>query len=154
MYLTQAEDAGQQEPVASGPAIPPMLSFRPFPQTFYLKNLARITARACCLKVSPHTHIVSDKMRQWFLGYVQFYDLSVFRVGNDQLRFNVYDTTRGIAYADSGRYDLVAALAFPDADPTHLETCLAFFYWAFSVCNMSKDFVDDRDTYRTFAPDR
>ena len=33
----------------------------------------------------------------------------------------------------SHRFDSYAGMSFPDADVTHLETCIAFFLWAFSV---------------------
>lgn len=33
----------------------------------------------------------------------------------------------------SHSFDLYAGLSFPDADVTHLDTCIAFFLWAFSV---------------------
>lgn len=45
----------------------------------------------------------------------------------------MYDNVRGSEYVNRGRFDTFAALSFPDADPSHLETCLAFFYWAFAV---------------------
>lgn len=33
----------------------------------------------------------------------------------------------------SHRFDSYAGMSFPDADVSHLETCIAFFLWAFSV---------------------
>lgn len=48
-------------------------------------------------------------------------------------RFQVYDDHKTEKYLASGRFDLFAALSFPDADLTHLETCLAFLLWAFTV---------------------
>ncbi|KAJ3561482.1 hypothetical protein NP233_g10167 [Leucocoprinus birnbaumii] len=53
--------------------------------------------------------------------------------------FNVYDSSKAQAYIDRGRFDLYAALSFSDADPQHLETCLAFFYWAFSTDDLSDE---------------
>ncbi|KAF9476267.1 terpenoid synthase [Pholiota conissans] len=98
-----------------------MLSFRPFPETFYLTNLASISERACALKVNPHVQHVAEGMRQWFIS------------------FKVYDEVRSKAYIERGRFDIFAALSFPDADPQHLETCLAFFYWAFATDDLSDE---------------
>ncbi|KJA21771.1 hypothetical protein HYPSUDRAFT_202683 [Hypholoma sublateritium FD-334 SS-4] len=98
-----------------------MYAFRPFPETFSLQNLADISARACALKVNPHSQLVAEKMRQWFLG------------------FEVYDNVRSSEYVNRGRFDTFAALSFPDADPSHLETCLAFFYWAFATDDLSDE---------------
>ena len=47
--------------------------------------------------------------------------------------FKVYNPTRALEFMDRGRFDLMAALTYPDADLEHLETCLIFYYWAFSV---------------------
>ena len=33
----------------------------------------------------------------------------------------------------SHRFDSYAGMSFSDADVAHLETCIAFFLWAFSV---------------------
>ncbi|KAF9476263.1 terpenoid synthase [Pholiota conissans] len=98
-----------------------MLSFRPFPETFYLTNLASISERACALKVNPHIQHVAESMHQWFIS------------------FKVYDDVRSKAYIERGRFDIFAALSFPDADPQHLETCLAFFYWAFATDDLSDE---------------
>nr|UPX76564.1 putative 1,11 carbon cyclization sesquiterpene synthase 104 [Hypholoma fasciculare] len=98
-----------------------MYAFRPFPETFCLQNLANISAQACALKVNPHSQLVAEKMRQWFLG------------------FEVYDSVRGSEYVNRGRFDTFVALSFPDADPSHLETCLAFFYWAFATDDLSDE---------------
>lgn len=38
----------------------------------------------------------------------------------------------------SHAFDLYAGLSFPDADVEHLETCIAFFLWAFSVRHLNK----------------
>ncbi|KDR76843.1 hypothetical protein GALMADRAFT_25350, partial [Galerina marginata CBS 339.88] len=91
------------------------------PSTFHLKNLAEITSRAFPLKVSPHGDLVHETMRRWFMS------------------FNVYDPSKALAYIDRGRFDIFAAFSFPDADVQHLETCLAFFYWAFSTDDLSDE---------------
>lgn len=48
-------------------------------------------------------------------------------------RFHLYDETRAENFLTLGKFDVFAALSFPDADISHLETCLAFLLWAFSV---------------------
>ncbi|PPQ97140.1 hypothetical protein CVT26_000623 [Gymnopilus dilepis] len=98
-----------------------MFTFRPFPPSFRLKNLAEITSRAFPLKVNPNGSQVHETMRDWFM------------------KFNVYDAARTLAYIDRGRFDVFAALSFPDADIHHLETCLAFFYWAFATDDLSDE---------------
>lgn len=114
-----------------------MLSFRPFPETFNLSNLATITSRACSLKVNPHIQLVAETMRQWFLGYASYLQCTLcLYISTDfanKIRFEVYNSFRDKEYVERGRFDTFAALSFPDTDPQHLETCLAFFYWAFSV---------------------
>ncbi|KAF8970534.1 isoprenoid synthase domain-containing protein [Flammula alnicola] len=98
-----------------------MLTIRPFPQNFALKNLAQITSRACALKVNPNSEVVDEKMREWFMS------------------FKVYKDSQGIDFMDRGRFDIFAALSFPDADPDHLQTCLAFFFWAFATDDLSDE---------------
>ncbi|KAF5319865.1 hypothetical protein D9758_018520 [Tetrapyrgos nigripes] len=39
----------------------------------------------------------------------------------------------------SHRFDLFAELSFPDADQEHLETCIDFFFWAFSFDDLSDE---------------
>ncbi|KAF5363252.1 hypothetical protein D9756_001012 [Leucocoprinus leucothites] len=96
-------------------------AFRPLPSTFCLPNLTMVTSRAFTLKVNPHANSIHEKMHKWFLS------------------FNVYDTAKALAYIDRGRFDIYAGLSFPDADVEHLETCLAFFYWAFSTDDLSDE---------------
>ncbi|KAF9562678.1 terpenoid synthase [Agrocybe pediades] len=98
-----------------------MLLFRPFPRVFFLKNLAGITSEAFRLKYNPSIKGVSEEMLQWYL------------------KFGVHDEIHGEKYARRGQFDAFAELSFPDADPEHLKTCLAFFYWAFSTDDLSDE---------------
>jgi len=45
----------------------------------------------------------------------------------------LYDDRKRSKFINYGKFDLFAALSFPDADLNHLTTCLIFFFWAFSV---------------------
>ncbi|KDR68218.1 hypothetical protein GALMADRAFT_78787 [Galerina marginata CBS 339.88] len=113
-------------------------NFRPFPSTFTLKNLAEITSRAFPLKMSAHGDEVHETMRNWFMRY----EFTVYDGATNLTpahNFNVYDHSRALAYIDRGRFDVFAAYSFPDADKEHLETCLAFFYWAFSIDDRSDE---------------
>lgn len=47
----------------------------------------------------------------------------------------LYDDRTKSKFLNYGKFDLFAALSFPDADLKHLTTCLMFFFWAFSVCS-------------------
>jgi hypothetical protein len=46
---------------------------------------------------------------------------------------SVYDDRNKSKFLNYGKFDLFAALSFPDADCMHLETGIMFFFWAFSV---------------------
>jgi hypothetical protein len=48
----------------------------------------------------------------------------------------VYNDRKKSKFLDYGKFDLFAALSFPDADCMHLETCIMFFFWAFSVSEL------------------
>ena len=49
----------------------------------------------------------------------------------------MYDDRKKSKFLNYGKFDLFAALSVPDADCMHLETCIMFFFWAFSVCKTS-----------------
>lgn len=51
-------------------------------------------------------------------------------------RCSVYDDRKKSKFLNYGKFDLFAALSVPDADCMHLETCIMFFFWAFSVCKL------------------
>ena len=48
------------------------------------------------------------------------------------IRRNIYSAVKERRFL-SHRFDSYAGMSFPDADADHLETCIAFFFWAFSV---------------------
>ncbi|KZV74593.1 terpenoid synthase [Peniophora sp. CONT] len=86
-----------------------------------MKNLASITAPVFALKRNPHQKAADDAARMWFKS------------------IGVYSDTKLEQYLSVGRFDLFAALSFPDADLRHLETCLFFFLWAFSTDDLSDE---------------
>lgn len=45
---------------------------------------------------------------------------------------NLYEENKKTLFLSYG-FDEFAAMSFPDADEHHLETCINFFFWAFSV---------------------
>lgn len=46
---------------------------------------------------------------------------------------SVYDDRKRSKFINYGKFDLFAALTYPDADMEHLITGLMFFFWAFAV---------------------
>jgi hypothetical protein len=56
-------------------------------------------------------------------------------------RFNLYSPEKLDKFINYGKFDLFAGLTFPHADLYHLETCLAFFFWAFSASFHSLPFI-------------
>lgn len=91
------------------------------PPQFCLKDLSAITGRVCELKVNPHQSEADRQARAWFNS------------------FNLYDDKKKSKFLNYGKFDLFAALSFPDADPVHLTTCLIFFFWAFSTDDLSDE---------------
>ncbi|KAF8883528.1 isoprenoid synthase domain-containing protein [Infundibulicybe gibba] len=98
-----------------------MFNLPPFPSTFRLKNLVAITARGFELKVNPYSAQADRATREWFKS------------------FAVYNESKQLAFLERGRFDVFAAFSFPDADLEHLETCLAFFFWAFATDDLSDE---------------
>ncbi|KZV60851.1 terpenoid synthase [Peniophora sp. CONT] len=92
-----------------------------FPSSFHLKDLSAITAPVFALKRSVHQDAADKAARVWFEN-----------VG-------VYNNRRLDRFLRVGKFDLFAALSFPNADARHLETCLAFFLWAFSTDDLSDE---------------
>ncbi|KXN91260.1 Alpha-muurolene synthase [Leucoagaricus sp. SymC.cos] len=93
-----------------------------FPESFRLPNLCALTGDVFNLKESnPHREAADRTMRQWFHS------------------FHVYDIKQAEKFMDVGQFDLYASLSFPDVDTAHLETCLAFFLWAFSTDDLSDE---------------
>ncbi|THH09110.1 hypothetical protein EW146_g8788 [Bondarzewia mesenterica] len=90
-----------------------------FPSTFRLQDLVAITAPVFDLKANRFQKEADDATRKWFQS--------------------VYDENKLNQFLDVARFDLFAALAFPNADQVHLETCLAFFLWAFSTDDLSDE---------------
>jgi len=91
------------------------------PAYFTLQDLCAITGRACKLKVNPLQDEANDLACRWFD------------------RIGVYDETQKVKFLKFGKFDLFAALSFPEADLRHLETCLMFFFWAFSTDDLSDE---------------
>ncbi|EIW80046.1 terpenoid synthase [Coniophora puteana RWD-64-598 SS2] len=92
-----------------------------FPPYFALDDLCAITGKACKLKVNPLQNEANTFACQWF----------------DSI--GVCDEAWKIKFLNLGKFDLFAALSFPDADLKHLETCLMFFFWAFSTDDLSDE---------------
>ncbi|VDB95597.1 unnamed protein product [Peniophora sp. CBMAI 1063] len=92
-----------------------------FPRRFFLKDLSAITAPVFALKCSTHRDVAERAARTWF-----------HEVG-------VYNSKKLDHFLRVGKFDLFAALSFPNADATHLETCLEFFLWAFSTDDLSDE---------------
>ncbi|KAI0753658.1 terpenoid synthase [Fomes fomentarius] len=86
---------------------------RPFPSHFRLKDLAAISAPVFDFKLNPHQEEAAQATNAWFD------------------RRNVYHGLKKKKFL-SHRFDSYAGMSFPDADVAHLETCIAFFLWAFS----------------------
>ncbi|KAI0079068.1 terpenoid synthase [Panus rudis PR-1116 ss-1] len=93
---------------------------QPFPSHFVLQDLTAITAPVFELKKNPHQEEAYRAIRKWFT------DLGVYEKPKEK-KFM------------SHSFDLYAGLSFPDADVTHLQTCIAFFLWAFSFDDLSDE---------------
>jgi len=93
---------------------------KPFPSKFVLKDLTAITAPVFEFKANPLQADAYKFTKEWFMN------LAVYR-GEKERRFL------------SHRFDLYAGIGFPEADCTHLETCIAFFLWAFSFDDLSDE---------------
>lgn len=91
------------------------------PSQFCLQDLAAITGRVCELRVNTHQAAADREARAWFDS-----------VG-------LYDVRKKSKFLNYGKFDLFAALSFPDADLKHLVTCLMFFFWAFSTDDLSDE---------------
>ncbi|KAL0573035.1 hypothetical protein V5O48_008928 [Marasmius crinis-equi] len=92
-----------------------------FPPSFVLRNICDITRPVFELKSNPNQELANKAALDWFQ------------------RFRVYDTRKAERWLKSGRFDTFAALSFPDADLSHLETCQMFFFWAFSTDDLSDE---------------
>ncbi|KAI0705976.1 terpenoid synthase [Cerioporus squamosus] len=93
---------------------------RPFPSHFRLKDLTALTAPVFELKLNPHQEEAARATNAWFD------------------RRNVYHGLKKKKFL-SHRFDSYAGMSFPDADVAHLETCIAFFLWAFSFDDLSDE---------------
>ncbi|KAI0703109.1 terpenoid synthase [Earliella scabrosa] len=93
---------------------------RPFPSHFRLKNLCAISAPFFEYKLNPHEQEAARATYAWFD------------------RRNVYHGLKKKRFL-SHRFDSYAGMSFPDADVSHLETCIAFFLWAFSFDDLSDE---------------
>ncbi|KAF5374219.1 hypothetical protein D9758_004664 [Tetrapyrgos nigripes] len=93
---------------------------RPFPSQFHLSDLTAITGSVCELKRNPHIRGANRASEAKFK------------------RIGAYEG-RKLQRFLSHRFDLFAELSFPDADQEHLETCIDFFFWAFSFDDLSDE---------------
>ncbi|KAH7928018.1 terpenoid synthase [Leucogyrophana mollusca] len=91
------------------------------PTQFCLQDLSAITGRVCELRVNPLQAEADAGAREWFNS------------------MGVYDERMKHKFLNYGKFDLFAALSFPDADLKHLETCIIFFFWAFSTDDLSDE---------------
>ncbi|KAF9262323.1 terpenoid synthase [Marasmius fiardii PR-910] len=94
-----------------------------FPPSFVLRNICNITGSAFELKENANRTQANNTVLRWFKRHV----------------FHVYDEEQAQKWLQYGRFDAFAALSFPDAELSHLETCLAFFLWAFSTDDLSDE---------------
>ncbi|KAG7089978.1 hypothetical protein E1B28_011602 [Marasmius oreades] len=92
-----------------------------FPPSFVLRNICDITGSAFGLKRNAAQEQAKQAAIQWFK------------------RFRVFDEKKARQWLHYGRFDLFAGLSFPEAELSHLETCLAFFFWAFSTDDLSDE---------------
>ncbi|THU86033.1 terpenoid synthase [Dendrothele bispora CBS 962.96] len=126
-YKNPKNSSGINEPTTfSSPTILHSSSYtsitrmRPFPSQFHLRDLAAITGVVCELKSNPHIREANEASEAWFKSIGAYH-------GKNLQRFL------------SHRFDLFAELSFPDADQQHLETCIDFFFWAFSFDDLSDE---------------
>ncbi|KIJ61711.1 hypothetical protein HYDPIDRAFT_31043 [Hydnomerulius pinastri MD-312] len=91
------------------------------PSQSCLQDLSAITGRVCELRVNPHQAEADRTARAWFNS------------------ISLYDDKKRSKFVNYGKFDLFAALCFPDADLRHLITCLIFFFWAFSTDDLSDE---------------
>ncbi|KAI3609229.1 terpene cyclase [Moniliophthora roreri] len=90
------------------------------PNSFVLRNLCSITSVAFELKTAnPHYELANQNISEWFRS------------------FQTYNSTTIENFLNDGRFDIFAGLSFPHTDQDRLETCLAFFLWAFSTDDLS-----------------
>ncbi|KAH0833872.1 isoprenoid synthase domain-containing protein [Lanmaoa asiatica] len=95
--------------------------FDSLPSQFCLQDLSAITGRVCELRVNAHQAEADRTARAWFNS------------------IRLYDDRKRSKFINYGKFDLFAALSFPDADLRHLTTCLIFFFWAFSTDDLSDE---------------
>nr|BBH51515.1 putative sesquiterpene synthase [Clitopilus sp.] len=91
------------------------------PPTFVLRNICDITGRVFELKENPRIAEANSAVLKWFE------------------QFNVYDKKKADKFLNVGKFDIFAALSFPEADLEHLTTCLIFFLWAFATDDLSDE---------------
>jgi hypothetical protein len=99
-----------------------MQRYESLPPQFYLQDIAAINGRISGreLRVNPHQAEADCAVRSWFN------QLSVY---NDRETSDFFNS----------KFDLLAALTFPDADCMHLETGLMFHIWAFSADDLTDE---------------
>lgn len=110
-----------------------MQRYESLPPQFYIQDLAAITGRVCELRVNPYQADADRAARSWFNQCVSFTVHGIYFALTTNFRISVYDDRKKSKFLNYGKFDLFAALSFPDADSAHLETCIMFFFWAFSV---------------------
>ncbi|KAF8124306.1 isoprenoid synthase domain-containing protein [Boletus edulis] len=98
-----------------------MIFDTPFPPQFCLQDLCAITGRVFELRVNPHQAEADRAARAWFNS------------------INLYDDRKRSKFINYGKFDLFAALTYPDADSEHLITGLMFFFWAFAADDMADE---------------
>ncbi|KAG6918624.1 hypothetical protein DXG01_013035 [Tephrocybe rancida] len=91
------------------------------PESFVLQNICDITAPVFELKENQFREEANTAVVQWFDG------------------FKTYDKATAAKFLNAGKFDIFAALSFPQADLEHLTTCLAFFLWAFATDDLSDE---------------
>jgi len=94
---------------------------QPFPAQFVLQDLTSVTSPVFKLKINPLQEKAYELARTWFVN------------------LGVYDEERQEAFLSLGRFDIYGGTGFSDADLEHLETCMAFFLWAFSFDDLSDE---------------
>ncbi|KAI6025522.1 isoprenoid synthase domain-containing protein, partial [Pisolithus marmoratus] len=111
------------------------------PSQFCLQDLAAITGRVCELRVNRYQAEADREARTWFDRFVVSINssLSCMKATLSFPSIGLYDDRKKSKFLNYGKFDLFAALSFPDADLKHLVTCLIFFFWAFSTDDLSDE---------------
>ncbi|KAF9256195.1 terpenoid synthase [Marasmius fiardii PR-910] len=91
-------------------------------QYFILPNIFTTILPLVNVRPNSHQRLANEHGIQWFR------------------RYHLHDESNMETFLSTGRFDILTALGFPDADLEHLKTCMMWMFWAFAV----DDFSDSR----------